>query len=110
MKPPAPPEVGPVERPHSDDPGLGALALLQGRVGLAVLVVLVVGTAAVLWLLYRKSEGLYRELARQGAELQAKTFSEFRKAYTSEVVARVESRGINATHDYRERERDLPLL
>src|SRR5436190_17401891 len=110
MKPPASPGSGAVPRqqPAGDQVG-GAFPLMRGRTALTLIFILVAATGGILWHLHRQSENSYQTLAVQGAELQAHTFSEFRKLYTSEVVARVEKHGIKATHDYKNRDKAIPL-
>src|SRR5947209_2189451 len=83
------------EPPSSTTPPGGGSSF-QGRSGLLILFGFTGVTALALWHLYRETEQLYRVLAVQGTELQAKTIAELRKLYTSEVVARVERHGIKA--------------
>ena len=74
-----------------------------------LLPVLVVGTGALLWLLSRQADALYREMTLHGASLQAKTIEEVRQFYASEVVDRLKKLDIEATHDYVNNERAVPL-
>jgi PAS domain S-box-containing protein len=86
-----------------------SLAIFQGRTGVLLLLGFALATGVLLWHLYNRSQTMYRTLAVQSAELQAQTLSEFRKLYTSEVVARAEAHGIKAVHDYSSRDRTIPL-
>ncbi len=70
---------------------------------------LVIGTGALLWLLSRQVDALYREMALQGASLQAHTIGEVRQIYAGEVVERLKQFDIHATHDYASQERSVPL-
>jgi PAS domain S-box-containing protein len=74
-----------------------------------LLALLVAGTVGILWHLHRQSRDLYRTMAMQGAEIQARLISEFRQLYTSEVVARTEAHGIKAVPDYMRHEGAIPL-
>jgi PAS domain S-box-containing protein len=71
--------------------------------------VLVLGTAALLFLLYRQSNDLYQAVALQGAILEGEAFEEFRELYTSEVVGRLQAQGIEVTHDYAAKAKAVPL-
>ena len=82
---------------------------LRERMVLFLLLLLVVSTFFLLRHLFLLSKDLYRGLAIQGTELQAKTIEEFRRLYTSEVVERVRGHGIDVSHDYQDRELAIPL-
>ena len=71
--------------------------------------VVVLGTAVLLWHLYRQVNGLYQEMAIQGAVLQAQTIEQMRQVYAGEVVERLRDLGIEATHDYIDQPRNIPL-
>ena len=78
--------------------------------GLLVLVLaFVLGTGAVLYHLWRESTNLYEAMAKQGAEMEADTFSEFRALYTDEVVTRAEEQNVRAVHDYAHQRGTIPL-
>ncbi|MBC7818879.1 MAG: PAS domain S-box protein, partial [Planctomycetaceae bacterium] len=79
------------------------------RLVLWLLPVIVLGTGAVLWQLERQVTVLYREMAYQGAALQARTIEEVRHFYTNKVVDRLKKHGIEATHDYQSKEDAIPL-
>lgn len=48
-------------------------------------------------------------LAEHGVALQSEMLQELRSLYTAEVVERVRGHGIEVTHDYRQKERAIPL-
>src|SRR5690348_16230540 len=73
------------------------------------LVALVISTFFLLRQLFHSSESLYQRLALQGTQLQAHTIEEFRRLYTSEVVDRLSEKGVDVTHDYRQKEGAIPL-
>lgn len=78
--------------------------------GVPLVAVVCLGTTAlVLWHLYQQSEELYRSLAIQGTGLQAQTITEVRKLYTSEVVSRLQTHGIEVTDDYVHKPGAVPL-
>src|SRR5262245_10698199 len=106
MKAPSSPGVDPLSRPSIRH---GPLSFLQGRAGLAILLLLSLATGVVLWLLSRESEQMYRVLAMQGTQLQSQTFTQLRQYYTTEVVARVTPHGIKALRDYRDHPDAIPL-
>src|SRR5438093_475153 len=85
------------------------LRWLNERLLLVLMPVVVLGTGVLLLYLYRQVNALYQELAIQGTGLQAKTIEEFRQAYTTEVVERLRGSGIEATHDYIDKPRSIPL-
>jgi PAS domain S-box-containing protein len=69
----------------------------------------VIGTGAVLLLLWRQVTALYHDMAYQGAALQAKTVEEVRRTYSGQVIERLKKQGIDAVHDYRSNEKTVPL-
>ncbi len=85
------------------------LRWLNERLLLVLMPVVVLGTAVLLWHLFRQVNSMYQELAIQGTRLQAQTIEEFRQAYTSEVVERLRGMGIEASHDYIDKPRTIPL-
>ena len=76
---------------------------------LVLIPVIVVGTGVVLWHLYRQINDQYQQLALQGAMIQAKTIAEIRQIYTSEVVEPLHRLEIEATPDYLNKPRSIPL-
>lgn len=76
---------------------------------LICLIILVVATFLLLRQLFHSSDELYRRLALQGTEIQAHTIEEFRQLYTSEVVDRLSTNGVQVRHDYRKHDGAIPL-
>ncbi|TXT25212.1 MAG: protein serine/threonine phosphatase, partial [Planctomycetota bacterium] len=83
--------------------------VLNERLVVWLLPILVIGTGGLLLLLSHQIDALYREMALQGASLQAHTIEEVRQIYASEVVDRLKKLDIHATHDYASQERAVPL-
>ncbi len=75
--------------------------------------VLIVGFLVVigvlLWQAWQGQRKLIRIAALQQAALYSQTLADMRALYTSEVVARVGSHGIEVTHDYADQEAAIPL-
>src|SRR5688572_4343299 len=69
-------------------------------------VIVVLATVAHVYYLQRQ---LVESGARQGAQLQSETLAALRAYYTSEVVERVRTHGIEVTHDYQQTEGAIPL-
>jgi PAS domain S-box-containing protein len=74
-----------------------------------LLLLFVAGTAGSFWNLHQREEQLGREFPLQGTALQTLSLQEFRKLYSEEVVNRVLPHGIEAAHDYENRDRTIPL-
>jgi PAS domain S-box-containing protein len=74
-----------------------AVRFARERADLLLLLAFVVGTAVLLFSLYRRSAALYQAVALQGSKVQATTFDELRKLYSSRVVDRVQAQGIKVT-------------
>ena len=74
-----------------------------------LLPLVVVGTGVLLWFLIHQVDWLYHEMAMQGASLQAKTLSEMRQSYSSEVVNRLKKLDVEVTHDYVGKPNAVPL-
>jgi PAS domain S-box-containing protein len=70
---------------------------------------LVGGMAGSFWNLYEREVQLSQAYPLQGTALQMLTLQEFRRLYSDEVVSRIQAHGIEAAHDYRERDRTIPL-
>src|SRR5688572_704771 len=69
----------------------------------------ILGLVGMLYQAHRNARGLYEQMALQGADVQMRMIRELRSLYSSEVVDRVLPYGIQATHDYRQQEREIPL-
>ncbi len=82
---------------------------LQGRIIIVLVVMFCVGVGATLWHLARLSSRLIESAALQGVAFQAESLEELRTLYTSEVVERLQDRGITVTHDYVAHEGAIPL-
>jgi signal transduction histidine kinase/DNA-binding response OmpR family regulator len=76
---------------------------------LLLMLVFIVGTAGVVWNLFRQSARLYETMALQGAATQARTFAEFRRFYSEKVVARAARRGVEVTDDVDANRDAIPL-
>ncbi len=75
-----------------------------------LLLVLALGSTAALFAgLYHQADQLFRGMALQGTELQVLSIVALRQLYSTEVVERLRAYGIEATHDYHERQRAIPL-
>lgn len=83
--------------------------LLQERTLLVILILLFIGGAGFFWQLSNLSTQLVRTMALQNAGVVSRALTEFRTLYTSEVVDRVLPHGIEATHDYADRPKAIPL-
>ena len=86
-----------------------ALGLLYKRTILVLAVTFCAGLAVVLWHLVKLSSTLVETSALQGTARYSEALMEFRSLYTSEVVVRAQARGIEVTHDYRNRPGAIPL-
>lgn len=76
----------------------------------AVAALFVLAMAGLLWQVFSLSDNLSRGLALQGTELQSVMLEEFRKYYSSQVVARIQGIGGAAvTHDYVTTPNAIPL-
>ena len=82
---------------------------LQSQVVVMLLVLMLVGIAALVWNLSRLSSELVRSSALKDAKRYTQALTEFRTLYTSEVVSRLGTKGIEVTHDYSKREGAIPL-
>jgi PAS domain S-box-containing protein len=102
MKPDTPSHLG------SSPPWTRLLHFFRERAILLLILTFVLGTAAVIWHLYQWSADLYRSMATQGASLQAKTLEEVRKAYASEVVARLDPHVV-VSNDYQKIKGAVPI-
>lgn len=80
-----------------------------GQSAAALIVGFLVAIGVLLWQAWQGQQELIESAALQQAALYSQTLTEMRTLYTSEVVARVRSHGIEVTHDYAEREGAIPL-
>ncbi|GLQ52567.1 response regulator [Dyella flava] len=76
---------------------------------LVLIVLVVTATGVTFWYMSHLQERLVATLAEQGAQLQARTMSEMRALYTSDVVERVRGHGIEVTPDYFNKDAAIPL-
>jgi hypothetical protein len=76
---------------------------------LAVCLVFGIGIGLLFWQVSRLQERLYQESAIESARLYNEAIATFRTLYTSEVVNTVTQHGFEVTHDYRTREKAIPL-
>jgi len=83
--------------------------LLHERTILVLTIMFCGGVATTVWHFSRLSSRLIESAALQGTSVQSETLEELRTIYTSEVVERVRSQGIEVTHDYRTKEGAIPL-
>ncbi|MCH8041910.1 MAG: DUF3365 domain-containing protein, partial [Nitrospinae bacterium] len=68
-----------------------------------------IGIVGALWGFAQLSDRLIHTMAIQEAKRFSHALTEFRSLYTSEVVARAASKGMEITHDYATREGAIPL-
>ncbi len=83
--------------------------ILRDRTTLVLTIMLLGAVAVALWHLSRLASTLIESAAIQGTSLHSQSFEELRTVYTSEVVERVRTHGIEITHDYAKREGAIPL-
>jgi signal transduction histidine kinase/CheY-like chemotaxis protein/HPt (histidine-containing phosphotransfer) domain-containing protein len=74
-----------------------------------MLALFIVGSAGSFWNLFRRDEQLSHAYPLQGTEVTALLVQEIRRIHSDEVVTRVQPYGIEATHDYKDREHAIPL-
>lgn len=75
----------------------------------SLLVAVTLGATLGLWHLSRLSTYLVRSTALESVKQQAEILEEVDNLYSSEVVDRISSHGIDITHDYRNRPKAIPL-
>ena len=98
------------EHPHSPAIRQNIVSRLFLRHIVPVLAVLVVATTAVAyWQLSQLQNKLVTAMATQGTRLQAETITELRGLYTSEVVEKVRGHGIDVSHEYKGKDKTIPL-
>lgn len=83
--------------------------LLHERTILVLTIMFCGGVGTTMWHFSRLSSKLIESTALQGMSVQSESLEELRTIYTSEVVERVRSHGIEVTHDYRTKEGAIPL-
>ncbi len=83
--------------------------VLHERIILLLSVIFCIGVATMLWYVSHLQKNLITTTALENAALYTQALQEFRTLYTSEVVARVRSQGIEVTHDYETKEGAIPL-
>jgi signal transduction histidine kinase len=87
---------------------VGAYLIYEQTI-LVLTVMFCAGGAATLWHLSRLSSTLVESGALQGTSLYSGSLTELRTFYGSEVVDRIRSRGIEATHDYAAKQGTIPI-
>jgi signal transduction histidine kinase/CheY-like chemotaxis protein len=85
------------------------LRILRERAVLLLLLLFAAGGALLLRHDARKRAELIEATARENARDYSTAISTFRSLYTSEVVRPLLARGVPATHDYFERQGEIPL-
>ncbi len=83
--------------------------LLRDRTILVLVVMFLAGMAGLLWQISRLQSVLVNTIAIQNASLYSDALTQFRILYTSEVVKRAKSYGMEITHDYETKEGAIPL-
>ncbi|WP_406700793.1 protein kinase [Singulisphaera sp. Ch08] len=81
----------------------------RNPVAASLLVAVTLGSAVGLWHLSRLSESLVRSTALEGAAQQAEMLEVVNALYSSNVVERLQRRGIVVTHDYTTKAGAIPL-
>ena len=74
--------------------------LLYERTILVLTILFCAGGAITLWHLSHLSSNLIQSAALEGTGWYSEAMAEFRTLYTSEVVLRAQTGGIEVTHDY----------
>jgi signal transduction histidine kinase len=85
------------------------LHLLYQRPILVLTIMFCTGVAIILWHVSRLQSDLIESVTVNDASLYAQALEEFRTLYTSEVVVRARTRGVEVTHDYDSKEGAIPL-
>ena len=85
------------------------LRLLYERTILILTLLFCAGGGGTLWHLSRLSSNLIKSAALEGTAWYSEALTEFGTLYTSEVVLRAQTRGIEVTHDYRAKKGAIPL-
>lgn len=82
---------------------------LYERTLLVLMIMFCIGVAILLWHVYRLQSNLTESLTLKDASLYAQALEAFRTLYTSEVVVRAQTKGVEVTHDYASKEGAIPL-
>ncbi|HJY82170.1 MAG TPA: response regulator [Candidatus Binatia bacterium] len=85
------------------------LQLLYERTVLVLTILFCAGGAGTLWHLFHLSSNLIKSAALEGTAWYSEALTEFGTLYTSEVVVRAQTDGIEVTHDYRAKKGAIPL-
>jgi len=83
--------------------------LLYERTILVLTILLCAGVTVTLWYLAGLWSSLIESAALEGTSMHSESLEELRTIYTSEVVERVRSHGIEVSHDYATKEGAIPL-
>jgi hypothetical protein len=76
------------------------IRFLSERTILVLMIMFTMGVGGLLWHISRLQSKLVDTAALQGTALYTQAITEFRTLYTSEVVVRAQTHGVQATHDY----------
>lgn len=85
------------------------LRLLYERTLVVLTLMFCIGVTIILWHVSRLQSNLIESVALKDASLYAEALDEFRTLYTSEVVVRAQTKGVEVTHDYDAKEGAIPL-
>lgn len=85
------------------------LSVLFRRTLFVLLTALMFSVVIILWHFSQLTNNILESNAVKHAALYSQALRQFRKLYTSEVVARIEGHGIEITHNYKEKEGAIPL-
>ena len=81
--------------------------LSRNRTILLLVGMICIGTSLVFWHVYRLQANLVETFSLQDAARYSQALREFRTLYTSEVVATVKRHGIEVTHDYKTKDKEI---
>ncbi len=79
------------------------------KIILTLLLVFSFIVGGMVWHLSQLQSSLVHSTSLRAAELYTVALTQFRRLYTSEVVSRVKSLGLDVTHDYASRDNAIPL-
>ena len=94
---------------HAVDTHKSWFSIFRDPIILGLTVAFVIGVGAVWWYLNRSQSQLVNSMALENAQAYSQAIKEFRSLYTSEVVTRAKSQGLEITHDYELKPGALPL-
>ena len=86
-----------------------SVRVLHERTVIVLTVTFLLATGALMWHIYHLQSSLVQSQGLQDAARYSQALREFRTLYTSEVVGTVKAYGIEVTHDYKNKERAIPL-